>query len=158
MVKFCLERELVVYLHEIVYFVSCCETKWDEKQFYEYDFIDNLPRKFKTTLEMIFARRCELGKYKFFDESTKSAKEILYSLNYVLNNDVNETIEPYTSAIISFVRDNDKINKILKEVKNAIDNEYMTDEQYIDGLQRYCKASELAWINSGPTFSFGWED
>ena len=43
MVKFCLERDLVSYLHEIVYFVSCCETEWDKNKFYEYDFISNLP-------------------------------------------------------------------------------------------------------------------
>ena len=158
MVKFCLERDLVSYLHEIVYFVSCCETEWDKNKFYDYDFIGNLPRKFKNTIEMLGIRKRQFNNNNdiFFKESTKSAKEILYSLNYIINNNVNKTIEPYTNAIIYFDRDNSKINKLFIEIKNAINNEYMTDEQHIRNLDNYVRECELLWQRSSPTFSFGW--
>ena len=158
MVKFCLERDLVSYLHEIVYFVSCCETEWDKNEFYDYDFIGNLPRKFKNTIEMLGTRKRQFNNNNdiFFKESTKSAKEILYSLNYIINNNVNKTIEPYTNAIIYFDRDNSKINKLFIEIKNAINNEYMTDEQHIRNLDNYVRECELLWQRSSPTFSFGW--
>ena len=158
MVKFSLERDLVNYLHEIVYFVSCCETEWDKNEFYDYDFIGNLPRKFKNTIEMLGTRKRQFNNNNdiFFKESTKSAKEILYSLNYIINNNVNKTIEPYTNSIIYFDRDNSKINKLFIEIKNAINNEYMTDEQHIRNLDNYVRESELLWQRSGPTFSFGW--
>ena len=162
MVKFCLERDLVNYLHEIVYFVSCCETKWDKNKFYDYDFISNLPRNFKNTIEMLWTRKHQFNINNitnniFFNESTESAKEILYSLNYIINNNVNKTIEPYTNAIIYFERDNSKINKLFIEIKNAIDNEYMTDEQHIRNLDNYVRESELAWLRSSPAISFGWD-
>ena len=158
MVKFCLERDLVSYLHEIVYFVSCCETEWDKNEFYDYDFIGNLPRKFKNTIEMLGTRKRQFNNNNdiFFKESTKSAKEILYSLNYIINNNVNKTIEPYTNSIIYFDRDNSKINKLFIEIKNAINNEYMTDEQHIRNLDNYIRECELLWQRSSPTFSFGW--
>ena len=158
MVKFCLEKDLVSYLHEIVYFVSCCETEWDKNEFYDYDFIGNLPRKFKDTIEMLGTRKRQFNNNNdiFFKESTKSAKEILYSLNYIINNNVNKTIEPYTNSIIYFDRDNSKINKLFKEIKNAINNEYMTDEQHIRNLDNYVRECELLWQRSGTTFSFGW--
>ncbi len=162
MVKFCLERDLVSYLHEIVCFVSCCETEWDKNKFYDYDFISNLPRKFKNTIEMLWTRKHQFNINNitndiFFNESTESAKEILYSLNYIINNNVNKTIEPYTNAIIYFERDNSKINKLFIEIKNAIDNEYMTDEQHIRNLNNYVRESELAWLRSSPAISFGWD-
>ena len=162
MVKICLERDLVSYLHEIVYFVSCCETEWDKNKFYEYDFISNLPRKFKDTIEMLWTRKHQFNINNitndiFFNESTKSAKEILYSLNYIINNNVNKTIEPYTNAIIYFDRDNSKINKLFIEINNAINNEYMTDEQHIRNLDNYIRESELAWLRSSPAISFGWD-
>ena len=159
MVKFSLERDLVNYLHEIVYFVSCCETEWDKNKFYDYDFIGNLPRKFKNTIEMLGTRKRQFNNNNdiFFKESTKSAKEILYSLNYIINNDVNKTIEPYTNSIIYFDRDNSKINKLFIEIKNAINNEYMTDEQHIRNLDNYVRESELAWLRSSPAISFGWD-